>query len=129
LKINKNSFAIPFVIIFRSCLLTFYSRSPQNQPNEHPPLLKSSSAGLIKCPTVTAVTPPPPPPRRLELKRLEIKIDSDYKEANEPPPSPLDESIDLTLQAYRKKPASPLQVCYKTILVCILKLIYVSINF
>ncbi|CAB3369869.1 Hypothetical predicted protein [Cloeon dipterum] len=88
-------------------------RFPQTQPQEPPPLLKSSSAGLIKCPTAPTdvpLTPPPPPPRKhFELPKLEIRDPIDSTSTKETPPSPLDESIDQTLKEYRKKPASPLQ--------------------
>jgi len=93
-----------------------FFRCPQIPPiDEPPPLLKSSSAGLIKCPTTPITkpkTPPPPPPRRLELKKMVFTYaeNKESKEVKEPPPSPLDESIDITLQTYKKKPASPSQV-------------------
>ncbi|XP_059472303.1 uncharacterized protein LOC132194809 isoform X3 [Neocloeon triangulifer] len=94
-------------------------RSPQtHEPQEPPPLLKSSSAGLIKCPVALTVeplesqppstlTPPPPSRKHFELPKLEIKVESDLPPLKDPPPSPLDESIDQTLKEYRKKPASP----------------------
>lgn len=68
-----------------------------------PPLLKSSSAGAIKSPLlpikkIEIVTPPPMSKDKLD----------------DTPSSPLDESIDVTIQTYRKNPASPRQPSTKT---------------
>ncbi|KAF4519629.1 hypothetical protein B566_EDAN003797 [Ephemera danica] len=73
------------------------STIPQREP---PPLLKSSSAGAIKSPI-------------LPLKRIpDIKISNEKIDSE--PSSPLDQSIDTTIQAYRKNTMSPKPVSSKS---------------